>query len=324
MQGTPLARHKATAPRPAFTVRRITYTIGAEVQGLDLSQPLSVADADALYAALAEHKVLFFRGQQMTPTQHLALARTFGTPTGKHPVYPCDPETPEVTVLVSNAANPPDTDSWHTDLTWSPEPIFASILYCRETPDVGGDTLWADMAAAYDALPAGVKADIAELRCVHDMADFRNNFTVGEPDGAARKLNDAFGRFGSAIHPMVCVHPFTKRKYLNCNPGFVNQVVGMKVADSRRLLTYLWDHLNSPEFHVRFAWTVDAVAMWDNLQTMHYGPCAFDLTQTRRMSRVTVANDRRADELRAAEAEAPSGDGQANGVKKRKQDAVAP
>ena len=150
------------------------------------------------------------------------------------------------------------------------------------------------MTAAYDALPKGIKEDIAELRAVHDMDDFRNNFTVGEPDGAANKLTEAHKRFGSAIHPVVKFHPVTKKPFLYANPAFTFQIVGMKSSDSRRLLTYLYDHMKKPEFQVRFKWTKNTIAMWDNRCTMH---CAIGdyLPHQRKMHRVTVTNDRRAD-----------------------------
>ena len=169
---------------------RLTPVIGAELTGLDFSTPLNQADYDAVYAALIEHQVIFFRDQHLSPEAHLGFAKRFGEPEPPHPVYPHVAGQTQVVLLENGPDNPPDTDAWHTDLTFRADPPFASILYSRVIPPVGGDTLWSSMTAAYEALPDGVKADIADLRAVHDMSDFRNNFTVGEPDGAATRLND--------------------------------------------------------------------------------------------------------------------------------------
>jgi taurine dioxygenase len=160
--------------------------------------------------------------------------------------------------------------------------------------------MWSSMTAAYDALPAGIKADIAELRAVHDMSDFRNNFTVNEPDGRAVKLDAAHQRFGSAIHPIVKSHPVTGRKFLFVNPGFAVHVVGMNSAGSRRLLAYLFDHITQPTFQVRFKWTNNTIAMWDNRCTMHLAIGDY-LPHRRLMHRVTVTNDRRASVARVGD-----------------------
>ncbi|MFP6729470.1 MAG: TauD/TfdA family dioxygenase [Alphaproteobacteria bacterium] len=272
----------------------LTPTIGAELTGLDFSEPLSQANYDAVYDALIEHQVIFFRDQHLTPEAHLNFVKSFGEPEPPHPVYPHVEGYAQVMLLENGPENPPDTDVWHTDVTFRADPPFASILYSRVIPPVGGDTLWTNLTAAYVALPDGIKADIAELRAVHDLSDFRNNFTVGEPDGAATRLNEAHQRFGSAIHPLVKHHPVTDNPILFVNPGFTVHVVGMTSAASRRLLSYLFDHMNQPEFQVRFKWTENTIAMWDNRCTMHFAIGDY-LPHRRKMHRVTVINDRRAE-----------------------------
>ena len=127
------------------------------------------------------------------------------------------------------------------------------------------------------------------------MNDFRNHYTVGEPDGAAIKLDKAFPEYGSAVHPMVKVHPVTGKPALYANPGFTFQVEGLGSAGSRRLLGYLYDHMNQPEFQVRFKWSENCIAMWDNRCTMHYAIADY-LPHNRLMHRVTVTNDARADQ----------------------------
>ncbi|KAK3276475.1 hypothetical protein CYMTET_15448 [Cymbomonas tetramitiformis] len=277
-------------------VKKLTPHIGAELMGFNLSKPLTQVHLDSLYQALMDHQVIFLRDQELTPEAHLSLAKSFGEPEPPHPLYDKIESCPQVTVIATGPENPPDADTWHTDVTWKAEPAFASVLHSRIIPPVGGDTLWASMTAAYDALPQGIKADIADLRAVHDMSDFRNNFTVGEPDGAATKLNAAHMSMGSAIHPLVKHHPHTKKPYLYCNPGFTVHVVGLSSIASRRLLAYLFDHMNQPEFQVRFKWTENTVAVWDNRCTMHYAIADY-LPHERKIHRVTIINDRRARDI---------------------------
>ena len=273
---------------------RLTPTIGAELTGVDFSKPLSQSDYDAVYDALIEHQVIFFRDQNLSPQAHLDFAKSFGDPEPPHPYYPHLDGLPQVMLLDFGPHNPPNTDQWHTDVTFQPNPPFSSILYSVEIPPVGGDTLWCSTTAAYEALPDGIKADIAGLRAIHDMSDFRNKYTRGEPNGAATKLDQAYQKFGSALHPIVKFHPATGKPGLFANPGFTLQVEGLAAAQSRRLLAYLYDHMNQPQFQVRFKWTENCIAMWDNRCTMHFATSDY-LPHRRRMHRVTVTNDARAD-----------------------------
>ena len=252
----------------AFTVKPLTTAIGAEISGVDLGQPLDSATEDALYQALIDHLVIFFSDQDISPERHLAFAQSFGELDTPHPVYAHVPGYERIVQLANDADNPPDTDGWHTDLTFKDEPPFASILIAREVPESGGDTLWASMVAAYDALPDGMKAQLEPLRAVHDMGDFRNDFTAGETSG--ERLLAATQKFGCAIHKVVRTHPVTGRKFLYVNEGFTVHIVGQTARQSRRLLNYLLDHINRPEYQVRFRWRAGAVAMWDNRCTQHY------------------------------------------------------
>jgi taurine dioxygenase len=279
----------------------LTPAIGAELTGVDFTKPLSESVCDAIYDALLTYQVIFFRDQQLTPESHLAFARNFGEPEHRHPVYPHAEGFPDVMLLDVGPENPPDNDQWHADVTFKAEPPFASILHSRIIPPLGGDTLWSSMTAAYEALPTAMKDHINGLRAVHDMSDFRNLYTMGEPDGSATKLNDAHQRFGSAIHPMVKVHPMTGKPAIYANPGYTMQVEGLTSAESRRLLTYLFDFMNQPHFQVRFRWTENCIAMWDNRCTMHYAIADY-LPHRRLMHRVTVTNDRRADQAAAERA----------------------
>ena len=281
-----------------FEASPITPAIGAEITGIDLSKPCSHTDTDRIYQALLDYQVIFFRNQSLTAQLHLDLACSFGNLEPPHPIYPCLEDYPEVMVLDFDGNRPQDTNVWHTDLTFKGTSPFAAILHCKTAPPCGGDTLWASLSAAYDALPEGVKSDIAELRAVNDMGDFRNIFTRGEPDGDATNLAVAHSRLGNAIHPLVKIHPATGRTLLFCNPAFTVHVEGLTAADSARLLGYLFSHLTKPEFQMRFQWHQNDVAIWDNRCTMHYA--LYDYSPYRRtMHRVAVINDKRCDEALA-------------------------
>jgi taurine dioxygenase len=279
------------------TIKPITPTIGAEITGIDLREPLTVQDADAIYEALLDHQVIFFRDQNdLSPESHLRLAKMFGEPEPPHPTYPHAPENPSVMVLEHGPNTPKaDTDGWHTDLTWRGDVPFATLLYSCVSPRIGGDTLWSSMSAAYENLPQGMKETIADLRAIHDLSDFRNNFTVGEEDGQATKLMGelASGKWPMAIHPLVQPHPVTGVPHLYCNEGFTMQIVGWRSSDSRRLLNYLFDHMRQAEFQVRFRWTPGTLCIWDNRCTMHLAVSDY-FPQHRKMHRVTITNDLRA------------------------------
>ena len=274
----------------AIAIKKLTPAIGAEISGIDLNAPMDTATEDAIYRALIDNLVIFFRDQDITPERHLTFARSFGTLDKPHPVYKQFPGHEGIIVLANNIGNPADTNEWHTDVTFQQEPPFASILVAREVPDCGGDTLWASMYAAYDALPDDMKSLIEPLSAVHDMGTFRNNFAVGETD--AGKVLEAMPRFGMAIHRVVQTHPVTGRKFLFVNQAFTHSIVGMAGDESRRILSYLYGRIDRPEYQVRFHWTEGTVAMWDNRCTQHYAVNDY-LPANRCMNRVTVVNDRR-------------------------------
>ena len=188
---------------------------------------------------------------------------------------------------------PPDTNSWHTDLTFKKEQPFASILVAREVPEVGGDTMWSSLYAAYDRLPEGMRSDLEGLEAIHDMGDFRNSFAEakGGTSGEER-LNESVGRFGHRIRPLIDKHPVTGRKFLNYNEAFITHIVGLTTNESNALRVFLANHMNRPEDQVRWRWQPGDIAMWDNRVTMHYAVADY-LPQYRQMNRVTVVEDRR-------------------------------
>jgi len=276
----------------AFKINKLTPIIGAEIISGNIFNNLNDEVCSEIYNSLIENKVIFFRNQNITTEQHIAFAKNFGDIEPPHPVYPHIDQHPEIVVLENDEKRPPDTDVWHTDVTFKHNPPFASILYSKIIPSSGGDTLWSCLSSIYDALPNDIKKYLETLNAVHDMGDFRNTFVNNEPIGSAKKLNEGFKKFGSAIHPVIKMHPITKKKFIYVNPGFTNHIVGLNATDSNNLLNYLFTFMNKPEFQIRFKWTENTIAMWDNRCTMHYAIGDY-MPHHRKMHRVTILNDKR-------------------------------
>ena len=271
-----------------FAVKKITPVIGAELSGLDFQAALDTPTQDRIYQALIENLVIFVRGSEISPAAHLAFAQSFGELDAPHPIYPHVEGFKNIVLLENDASNPPDTNSWHTDLTFRAEQPFASILIARDVPDVGGDTMWSSSYTAYDRLPDGMKRDLEGLEAIHDMGDFRNSFSV-----SSEKLTEAMGRFGQMIRPLIGKHPVTGRKFLNFNEAFVTHIKGLTTNEANGLKTWLANHMNKPEDQMRWRWQAGDLAMWDNRVTMHYAVADY-MPAHRRMNRITVVRDRRA------------------------------
>lgn len=246
------------------------------------------AAMDTIYQALIDHLVVFLEDQGITPAQHIAFARRFGSLDLPHPVYQKVKDHPEITELENHGEQVPDTNDWHTDLTFRDNPPFMSVLYAIDVPATGGDTLWANMYAAYEALPGHMQSTLSELSAIHDIGTFRNNYLSPENDTDA--VNRALAETGSAVHPIVQTHPVTGRKFLYVNRSFTQHVVGMLKGESDRLLQYLYGHIDQPEFQVRYRWHRGSIAMWDNRVTQHYAIADY-LPNYRKMHRVTVVDD---------------------------------
>ena len=275
-----------------INIKKLNPYLGAEISGIDFSKNLSNENLDLIYQLLIDNKVIFFRNQIMTPKNHLMFARSFGAIEPPHPIYPHVENFPEIVLLKNDKANPPDTDIWHTDVTFRENPPFASILYSRKIPLYGGDTLWSCLNTIYEFLPKEFQNYLSTLNAIHDLGDFRNNYTINEPLGKALKLNKGFQKFGSAIHPVIKKHPISNKYLLYVNPGFTNHIVGLNSTDSNNLLSYLFKFMNKPEFQIRFQWTPNTIVMWDNRCTMHYAIGDY-MPHERLMHRITVKNDKR-------------------------------
>jgi taurine dioxygenase len=271
-----------------FRLVPLTPAIGAEVEGIDLAQPVATETSKGLRAALLDRKVLFFRGQDITTEQHLAFARLFGE-LEVHPFAPHKPGYPEVLAITHDENNRGRENAWHSDVTWRLEPSLGSVLRAVEVPPVGGDTLFADMYAAYDGLADAVKEKIAGKTAMHDFAHFRKGM---EKRGVSPEKIAEFNRqYPMAEHPVVRTHPETKRKALYVNVGFTQYIVGMERAESDALLKHLYAQAAIPEYQCRFRWRADSIAFWDNRSSQHYAASDY-WPAVRRMERVTIVGDK--------------------------------
>ena len=271
-----------------LTILPMTPTIGAEIEGIDLSQPLGATTVSALRQALLDWKVLFFRDQDITTEQHLAFAHNFGD-LEVHPFAPHKPDYPEVLAITHDEKNRGKETTWHSDVTWRLEPSLGSILRAIELPPVGGDTLFADMYAAWDGLKDEVKAKIEGAVAVHDFAHFRAAMRKrGLSEEAIQAMNE---KYPMVEHPVVRTHPETGRKAIYVNAAFTQHIVGMERAESDALLAHLYAQAAIPEYQCRFRWTPNAIAFWDNRASQHYAASDY-FPAVRRMERVTVIGDR--------------------------------
>lgn len=271
-------------------VRALTPTIGAVIEGVDLSQGVSADLAGALRAELLKHQVLFFEDQHLTPVQHRDFAARFGD-LHTHPLYPGVPEAPELFVLDNHKDNPTDNDSWHTDVTFIETPPMGSILYAKSLPANGGDTIWANMKAAYEALSPSFRGYLEGLDAVHDFArGFPQRGIVANAAGAEKHAK-AMAEHPPVLHPVVRTHPETGEDALFVNFGFTERLKGLRRKESDAILGMLFEHVTKPEFQVRWKWSDNAIAFWDNRITQHYAVNDY-LPNRRIMNRATILGDR--------------------------------
>ena len=268
-----------------ISVKPLTAVIGAEIGGVDISQPLSNQTFTEVHDALMLYQVVFFRDQHMSLEQH----KTFGRQFGELHVHPSSPNLeghPEILEIHADENSKRVAGhGWHSDVSCDTEPPMGSILYLTDTPEIGGDTMFSSMYAAYEALSPAMKVFLEGLSAEHASAHLyhRQGFQPRED------LRD--GEFPHAIHPMIRTHPVTRRKALYVNSGFTRRIVGLERKESETLLEFLFDHVRTPEFHVRFAWEDNSVAFWDNRCTQHHALWDY-FPQVRSGFRVTIRGDK--------------------------------
>ncbi len=265
-------------------VRPMSGTIGAEIGGVDLSGHLSDETIVEIRAVLAERGVVVFRDQTLTQSGHIAIARRFGDVVVNRFFAHADnyPEIALVSKQPDQTAN--IGGGWHTDHSYDDHPALGSMLYALEVPPYGGDTLFASMYAAYDALSDGLKQTLSGLRAVHSS---RHVFGIERPAMKGRIGNPELAT-QDAIHPVVITHPDSGKRALYVNPGFTLRFDGWTAEESRPLLDFLYQQAARPEFTCRLRWRNGSLAFWDNRSTWHYALNDYH-GQRRLMHRITIA-----------------------------------
>jgi taurine dioxygenase len=270
-----------------FSVEPLSPSIGAVIAGADLSRP-DPALCAALKQALLEWKVLFFYDNDISAAEQVALARQFGA-LETHPVVPHVPGQPEVSVIVHDRNSRGNQNMWHSDVTWRPDPSWGSILRAVEVPEVGGDTLFADMGAAYDGLPPALKARIEGRSAVHEMGYLK--VMMRKQGMSADEQKETARKYPPSAHPIVRIHPDTGRKILYVNAVFTKRILDMEPGESSALLNTLCARASVPEYQCRFRWRKNAIAFWDNRATQHYAVSDY-WPARRHMERVSIVGDR--------------------------------
>ena len=273
----------------SLTLTPISPALGAEIEGVDLTQPLSLEQRDAIEHALLKHHVVFFKNQPVTPQQQARFAANFGD-LHIHPIYPNVPEQPQVLVLDTAVTDVRDNAVWHTDVTFLPTPAMGAVLSAKQLPAFGGDTLWASGVAAFEGLSKPLQVVLEGLTATHD-------FTKSFPLERFGSTPEDFARWDQTrknnpplSHPVIRTHPVSGRKSLFVNEGFTTRINELSEAESDAILKMLFAHATRPEYTIRWRWQADDVAFWDNRVTQHYA--VDDYRPNRRvMHRATILGD---------------------------------
>ena len=273
----------------SLTITPLSSALGAQIDGVDLTLPLSEEQRTAIEQALLKHQVIFFKDQSITPQQQARFAANFGD-LHIHPIYPNVPEQPEVLVLDTAVTDVRDNAVWHTDVTFLPTPAMGAVLSAKQLPAFGGDTLWASGIAAFEGLSKPLQVLLDGLTATHD---FTKSFPLerfgSTPEDLARweqtrKNNPPLS------HPVIRTHPVSERKSLFVNEGFTTKINELSEAESEAILKLLFAHATRPEYTIRWRWQENDVAFWDNRVTQHYA--VDDYRPNRRvMHRATILGD---------------------------------
>jgi len=281
------------APYRHIEVTKIAGAMGAEIDGVDLSKELDEATLAEVRAALLDNLVIFFRDQTLTPDTQLAFARRWGE-IHLHPFMEGMPSHPEVLEIVKTPADKKNFGGdWHSDQMFSPKPAMGTILYAKEVPSAGGDTLFANLYLAYESLSEGMRRMLDGLRAVSIGDHFKGHDGKSRKEYYADKLNmkvrDPGNVQTTSVHPLVRTHPETGRKALYIG-GHVQRFDGMTDDESEPLIAFLKQHSTRPEFTVRVRWESGTMTFWDNRCTQHFAINDYP-AETRHMRRITVRGD---------------------------------
>jgi taurine dioxygenase len=295
-----------TASRVVLDIRPLSGNIGAEIRGVDLKQPLDPETYGQVRAAWLKYKVVFFPGQHLSPDEHRAFTAQFGELTPAHPVIPGIDGFPEVFEIDYGKARElyasygdltrkrSQAVGWHTDVTFVERPPAGSVLNAVTIPPSGGDTLWTNQVAAFEALSPALQAFLSTLTAVHDggaqFGELLKRRNDNDADDLAQWDGEAYAALTPVEHPVVRTHPETGERSLFVNPGFTSHIAGLEPAESSALLDFLYRHSTSPEFTVRYHWTAGDLGFWDNRATQHAVVGDFG-DQARVIQRVTIRGD---------------------------------
>ena len=277
-----------------FEVELLCGAGGAEIAGVDASRPLGAEVVAELRRALAAHCVIFLRDQDLTPEQQKAFARHFG-PLAQTPFIRPLEGHPEMMRIVREADETKKQNfggRWHSDMTFSPEPVLGTCLYARESPAVGGDTIWTNQMLAFEALSPALQRTLEGLRVMHSAKrSYGPQGTYADDDLKSMRIQASEEALKEQAHPCIRTHPESGRKILFVNWVYAIRFEGMTEEESAPLLDFLNRHSQRPEFQIRFRWRKGSLALWDNRSTQHIA--VNDYPGYRRvMDRVTIAGDK--------------------------------
>ncbi|MEM6727671.1 MAG: TauD/TfdA family dioxygenase [Pseudomonadota bacterium] len=275
-------------------IEPLSYGVGAEIKNVDLSEPLSADLAAAIKKAWNDHHVILLRGQDITPQQHLAFTQALG-PTEPYPLFHYrHPDVPEIFLLSNMKTGEKRSETadagraWHADLSYTTNPAVGSILRCLKTPDVGGNTMFANQHMAFDRLSPAYQKMIDGMEAVHQLfAKTKNLDKLNQ-----KEVADLKAAYPPVVQPMVRTHPENGRKALYVSWANTIRIMGMTEEESRGILEYLFEHQVTVEFTYRHAWKPNDILMWDNRSVLHMAVADNDHVQDRLMHRTTVIGDK--------------------------------
>ena len=272
-----------------FHVVPMSSTLGARIDGIDLSRPLSGGDIAAIRRALLRYEVLFFDDQALTPAQLRDFAARFGE-LHVHPIRPHVSDVPEV-ALLQNQWAVDDSGNWRADVTFIDAPPAACLLYAQDPPPAGGDTIWASTRAAYSSLSQPLRNFLDPLIASHDFERSYSEERFARMDLGAERFAWARRDHPPTTHPVVRTHPETGLNSLFVNPAFTTAILGLTRSESRNMLEMIFEQIQQPQFLVRRQWKPGTLAFWDNRVTQHYTVADVPANE-RVMYRVTVLGDK--------------------------------
>ena len=267
-----------------FDVRLMSATIGAELSGIDLTSELSDAAIAEIRRALIEFKVIFFRDQAIDAETHVAFAKRFGE-LEIHPFIQANSKHKELVHFAKSANVGGYENGWHSDVSWRATPSMGAVLHAVEVPPSGGDTLFSDMAAAYEGLDQETKDKIDGMVAVHDYTKAFGHMVSDEQKAETQ------AKFPPVEHPVVRTHPESGKKLLYVNQFFVDHLVGVSEQESIELMKKLCRQAELVEYQVRFRWEKDSIAFWDNRAVQHYAASDY-WPDVRVMERASIIGDK--------------------------------